>query len=250
MKNRSISFIIFACLMASGCVMYRHVPQTGRDHISGWSDEVRGTADEAWLYAQMANNAYANSPSHPRYHFPDRVSLLDEHDNDEIGFAYAVFRIRRTDGVDETVIAYRGTDNSADWRHGNISAEQNVRGLLVFDEWLQRIGRDAPIVVVGHSLGGGIAVHVSLNRERVRAFSFNGSPRFWREGGPIENDRVSIVEHGEVLKLPRLFGREATQVYTSIGCSNRMDRIEQHAIKRLADCLTQIAAFERPEARA
>jgi hypothetical protein len=98
--------------------------------------------------------------------------------------------------------------------------------------------------VTGHSLGGGISIQISLCRENVNTYVFNTSPRFRRCAEPIRNRRVSVAEYGEILKLPRIFGREATQQYNSIGCTNRGSPFRQHQMRRLAECLTRIAALE------
>lgn len=234
-----------ASLLLAGCITSNPVSQTF-GHPSGWSDETRAVATETYSYALLANNAYRAGHVDLGPAFRDVGGDPDG----RCGFAYEAFE-RLDDGqVAEVILAFRGTefDDLGDWACGNIAGTQNRTGLAAFDEWRDRVPRHIPISVTGHSLGGGIATHVSINRANVNSYAFNSSPRFWRLGRQQVNRRISVVEHGEVLKLTRLFGREADQLYMSIGCS-RGDPIGQHAMIKLAGCLTEIAAIGCAEAR-
>ena len=106
-----------------------------------------------------------------------------------------------------------------------------------------------PISVTGHSLSGGIATHVSLRRDGADAYVFNTSPRFSRNGPVPPNRRLSIVEFGEALKVPRIFGPEPRQTYISLNCTPGFNFFKGHKIRRLAECLTRIAAWGDMEAR-
>lgn len=228
------------------------VTLTGCDHETGWSHQVRETAGETWLFAQMAANAY--DPPAPFDLGPD-IHEFERRDNDDIGFAYAIFERRAPSGGPSAwVIAYRGTENHenplVDWWHGNLLGRQNARGLAVYDSLRARVG-DAPIAVTGHSLGGGIASHVSTCRAGVDTYVFNSSPRFRRcRGDWIENDRWSVVEKGEALKAGRVFLPEATQKYTSINCTRTGGPVYQHGMPLLASCLTGLAAWADPDGAA
>jgi pimeloyl-ACP methyl ester carboxylesterase len=235
-------------LLLSGCIHWRQDPLTGLDHVSGWSDQVRAAADEAYLYAQMSVNAYDDED---RYDLGPAVRTIENAPNNELGFAYSIFEHRRAGGL-EVVIAFRGTEfrTTEDWIDGNLFARQNPQGLALYDRIRARYDPDVPITVTGHSLGGGIAIQVSLERPNVKAYVFNTSPRFRLRGSSQPNRRLSIVEYGEFLKAARLFGREANQTYVSLNCSRGLNSIAQHSSRRLADCLTRIAAYQQPEARA
>lgn len=220
----------------------------------GWNEQTRAMAEETWLYAQLASNVYLNSEGDAAdFILPADTRLLDERDNDEIGLAYAVYERRPTGRLAERIIAFRGTEGylsregRKDWRYGNFGLAQQRRGLALYDEWRRRTDAEdprIPIRVAGHSLGGGISIQISLCRENVNTYVFNTSPRFRRCAEPVPNRRVSVAEYGEILKLPRIFGGEATQQYNSIGCTNRGSPIEQHQMRRLAECLTRIAAID------
>lgn len=252
MRSRTVilAAMLAACLAA--CTHNQRVRLTDDAHPSGWHREVRATAGTTWEYAQMATNAYAD---HDRFLLGPNLALRHDREDAGAGFAYSVFERRSGERIVEIVIAYRGTQFEFpeiwdDIWYGNILTHQNRRGLEVYDLWRAHVDPAIPISVTGHSLGGGIATYVSLCRPRVDTYIFNSSPRFRRCGRAVFNRRYAVVEHGEPLKAARLFGREATQTYTSVGCTNQAGPRWQHSIRRLAECLTRIAAWESPAARA
>jgi pimeloyl-ACP methyl ester carboxylesterase len=241
-------FVAMALLAAApACTHWQQMPITNREHPSGWGDEIREAGVEAYLYAMMSNNAYDDSS---RFDLgPDIITVTNDA-SDPSGFAYSVFERRGNGQLLETVIAFRGTElGFLDIWRGSITAEQNSRGLALYDR-IKAAAGNSPVNVTGHSLGGGIATQVSLQRENVRSYIFNASPRFNRRGPIPENRRLSIVERGEVLKLLRIPGREAPQEYISINCIPGFNPIQQHSIRLLAECLTRMAAWHDPAARA
>ena len=213
------------------------------EHYSGWCDPIRETAGDSWRFGQLSTNVYERGDSFEISNFAIKI---EDYPNSTINFYASLFRLK--DG--KLALVYRGTDSLADFLTGNnpFLQMQNSYGLDVFDRAVKEHGMIS--VVAGHSLGGGIAMHVSLNRPDVTAFSFNGSPVFRKKSGEFENERYSIVEYGEILKAARVFGRSATQYYTSIGCTEDGGVIRQHSIRLLAECLTQIAATQSMEADA
>ena len=245
-----------AAIGLTGCVhgpqANTAVPLTGCNHETGWSDQVRATAGETWLFAQMAANAY--DPPVP-FDLGPGIEEFERRDNDDLGFAYVIYeRKARGGGPSSWVIAFRGTENHenplVDWWYGNLLGRQNARGLAVYRALRSRVGDDA-ISVTGHSLGGGIASHVSLCEAGVDTYVFNSSPRFRRcDGQWIPNRRWSVVEKGEVLKAGRVFLPEATQTYTSINCTRTGNPIYQHGMPLLASCLTSLAAWAEPDGAA
>ena len=235
--------------LTSGCTCWQKDQLTGLDHPSGWADQIRSAAVEAYPYAQMSNNAYADSSA---YDLGPEFTNCENVPNDRLGFAYSTCERREAGRLAEVIIAFRGTEGfiSKDMLCGNLLACQNKEGLRVFDQVRAMHDPNVQVNVTGHSLGGGIATHVSLQRPNVKSYIFNASPRF-RAHGPIpDNRRLSIVERGEVLKVLRGPGREAPQTYISINCTPGFGPIRQHSIRRLADCLTQIAAWQDSGARA
>lgn len=241
-------FVLFGLsLIISSCVSIRNVDLTGRDHPSGWADQIRTTGEEAYIYAQLSANAYEADSA---YTLPDTIKAV-RHDGvctdpDNIGFACLVHERREGPKIVEVIIAFRGTEDGRDWWTGNIFPKQLPKSLDTYDA-VKALYPNIPISVTGHSLGGGLATHVTLRRKNVDGYFFNTSPRFSRGKKWVKNRRVSIVEYGEPLKAARLFGREPTQTYTSVGCTSG-GLLTQHSMRRLADCLTLAAAWGNDDA--
>lgn len=220
-------------LMACGQSI-RKQPLTECDHPSGWCKEIRELAVHAWPYAQLSYVVYRKPQN---LYLAQTFREVSVHENAAIGFYAVLFEDNRDKSL---IFVIRGTEDITDWTAGNLSQDQNTFGLEAFRS-IASANPGRRMVVAGHSLGGGVAMHISLNTTVASAYSFNGSPNFRKYGEEPTTKRHSIVENGEILKLGRIFGREATQTYTSIGCS-KGNPIYQHAQLLLAACLTQIAA--------
>lgn len=248
MIRRNLATAALLLLTPAACTYWQKDALTGLDHPSGWADQIRVAAVEAYPYAQMSNNAYGDGD---RYDLGAEYANPENGDNDKIGFAYSIFERRSAGQLAEVIVAFRGTElnNSDDMVKGNLFGLQNAEGLKVYDRIRGATARSVPVTVAGHSLGGGIATHVSLQRPDVKTYIFNASPRFWKRGNIPQNRRLSIVEYGEVLKIARLPGREAPQTYISINCRSGFDPLDQHRIRALADCLTRIAGWGDDGAR-
>lgn len=240
-KTSSIlaTLLVFATL--SSCNSIIKDPLTECNHPSGWCKEIRDLANISWKYAQLSKNVY-NKPF--QYDVTNYFDRIKDYENTDLSFFATLYKEKSTG---QYIFVYRGTDSIIDFPRGNnpFKQDQNKYALEIYDQAKDSLHFNN-CIVAGHSLGGGIATHISLNRKNVKSFSFNGSPVF-RNKLKIENDRYSIVEHGEVLKLARILGREADQLYTSIGCS-KGNSIDQHDMQSLATCLTQIAATTDTEA--
>ncbi len=234
-----VIFVLFAFQLVS--CHTRKIALTECDHPSGWCKEIRVLAAHSWKYAQLCKNVYNKAFT---YQISDYFEEIQQYENREIGFYAALFRDKSSG---EYTLAFRGTDEPKDFRKGNnpFNLKQQAYALKIYDEIIQKYN-PTKMCVAGHSLGGALATHVSLNREKVKSYSFNGSPVF-KNDLDFENLRYSIVETGEILKIVRMMGRKATQEYTSIGCS-KGGPIKQHDMQRLATCLTRIATAEDPEA--
>jgi len=234
--------VLVVLVFLNGCIWSKRVPQT-ISHYSGWSDQIIDLAEHSWEYAQLSEYVYSDGFD---YKFTQRFDEIKVYEVEDESFYSTLFQ-RKKDG--SYVFVFRGTDSLRDFASGNnpINQTQNRLGLEFFDTAKVEYGFERAIVT-GHSLGGAIATHISLNRENVKAYYFNSSPVFKRLGKRIKNQRFSIVENGEVLKATRMFARKADQLYTSIGCSSG-DPIKQHSMRRLADCITQIAAIRNKEAK-
>jgi hypothetical protein len=212
----------------------------------------------AWPYAQIAYNVYHRELADPRikpFRLPPRFYLrpADIHGNDEIGFAYDVLTEDIGEGRYNLVLAFRGTEGWSDWRFGNLSRAQQVRAASLATEIVQHIRRDSSnarrlhdIILVGHSLGGAIANHVSFRVPGAWVYAFDTSPVFSRPPNykqtstDIEYRRLSVTQHLEILKALRMPSPEATQIYLSLRCLKGLP-IARHDMRAFAVCLTHRA---------
>jgi hypothetical protein len=242
---RALSVGILSIFISACGTAIQKEELTGCEHPSGWCKEIRETAVKTYLYAQMSSNTYEDSKP---FILPAQYRLVKTVPNDSIGFAYNIYEELQNGKVIKVIVAFRGTEDFTDWWYGNFQRKQNQAGLDLIDSLRKTSTEDVALVVTGHSLGGGISTEISLKRKNVKSFVFNPSPNFEAGDKPEVNERLSIVEYGEGLKLARMPGREATQMYTSIGCS-KGGPIGQHAQLKLSTCLTQIAAIESAEAK-
>ena len=238
--KKSALLIVFS-FVVMGCGTTK-VKLTECDHSSGWCYEIRDLASKSWKYAQLSKNVY-NKPF--KYDVSAYFTEIKSYENEDLDFYAVLFEDKSNNDL---VLVFRGTDSGRDFITGNnpFKQDQNNHAFKVYDEIKQQYGA-RNYIVAGHSLGGGIAINISLNRENVTAFSFNGSPVF-RNKNNYPNQRYSIVENGEILKIVRILAREANQLYTSIGCA-KGGPVTQHDMRKLATCLTQIGGIEDAEAR-
>lgn len=113
----------------------------------------------------------------------------------------------------ETVFSFRGTNSAADWVLGNaipnilpqiISPHYDVAEQHVVDYLEENPG--VTVKVTGHSLGGGIALRLSLHLG-VEAVVFDTSPRVFRkyhESDWSNSQRVAIYQKGDFLQAVRM----------------------------------------------
>jgi len=254
-KALQLTCVTSLTLLFSGCASYSKVqkntkiPQTYSSPDAKWSDQVKQTASDTFLYAQLALNAYncddqSNGVPTGNYKRPSNVEILRCYKNDEFGMAYNLYEITGGERP-EIVIAFRGSErNWLDWFTGNVRGKQ-LKGALAEFEDISTQYPNHLYSVTGDSLGGSLATQVSLCNKVNMSLSLNTSPRFksklCKDGAILEdNNRHSIVQRGEILSVLRKFGSEATQTYTSLPCS-RGNSIDRHDVAKLSRCLTEIA---------
>ena len=218
---------------------------TNDGHPSGWALEVRQTAVDAYLYSQLALDAYQRGNAMA---LPAHVRLDSVVTGRVPGFSAAVYSVARGDGRPaERVIAFRGTEGKVwelDWIHGNLLAKQNGDGTELFDRVRTAVPAGTPVTLTGHSLGGAIALHVSLRREGAPVYVFDPSSRFTRGPAPQRNCRVAVSHGYEINKVLRLLAVDPAGTYTSLSCDRSFRLFANHSMRRLAECLTQVAATE------
>jgi hypothetical protein len=212
---------------------------------TSWCDFVLEAARDSWLYAQMAENAYGReSFKLPSYISKDTVIKYGGTD-----FSATIYSRWSGQTRQAIIIAYRGTDFThwKDWVLGNLFTFQNRQALRLFDH-VRDSYSGMPFIVTGHSLGGAMAMHVSLRRDNAEAYVFNMSPHYrtplFRRA---DNDRSSVASYAEILKGLRIFTRQRATWHTVVPCAEG-DAISRHSQRMLATCLTQIASITSPAA--
>lgn len=260
-----------------------HGPCTEED--GGWCGFTRDATVKSWQYAQLASNAYCDD--NEIFELPAGFTVVRRLPTQDIcdleraaakgdeaakarlkpirkaegkrkthGFNYTVYDKRNAAGVlERRVIAYRGTDSRqlADWIYGNIGSTQRAQGLALYKEERTKLdgegGGSVPITVTGHSLGGAIAIQVSLENEGVDAYVFNTSPRYTLIP-PNTNQRVAIAERGDILEVLRNRSMPVRQDMLIINCHPSEGRVSSHSVRGLAACVTWIAAKTDAAAKA
>jgi hypothetical protein len=174
-------------------------------------------AKEYALYAMMASNAYLKED---RTYFPieelgwtrvdldDNLTSKNSYTPSWFGriFSNLQYDIWVNEEENKTVISFKGTDEKIDWVNGNLavgisipykSAKKHVRKYV-------KNNPNRDVFLTGHSLGGGLALSVSL-WEGIGAYVFNSSPRVFdgikNHSSPAT--RKVIYQEGDVLQKIR-----------------------------------------------
>jgi hypothetical protein len=175
-----------------------------RNNISFVNDAVAYA-----IYAVLSNNAYAGGAQFSLTSDWRRVELFETVGTDT-GLALALFEHVVAGKPVEVVIAFRGTDERRDWvqnlvpffRRQIVPAERN------FERIREKYkASDVRFVATGHSLGGGLALHLSFRYPDVSAIVFNASPVAKPGPNPLPNARVNIWETKEILSSVRKIAR-------------------------------------------
>ena len=242
--------------LLAGCITaYPDLTQSRspcRTEPGGWCDFVREAAVEAYPYAMLSSNAYNDEDTYRA--LPYAFLQREQEGNDDSGFAYAVFDRHEVNGTQRTlkarVIAFRGTEfgSTSDIFSGSLGDAQREQALAVYAA--ERAALDAegytgiPIEATGHSLGGALATQISIDHPEVRAFVFNSSPFFSGDPGQNDMNRLAITERGEFLRVLRQYKAPPASEAIIINCNPSAGSGEKHSIRKLADCLTWIAAYQ------
>lgn len=170
-----------------------------------YSHDQIAAAGRLALYAMFANNSYIETPRRPHFELPRGWSLNKalSVDDKKSGLHYEVWEHRALRLiVDEVVVAFRGTEDVRDWEHGNLGDAQYQLVNATFPCVLANYHL-ANVTAVGHSLGGGLALHCSLKWPGVSAFGFNPSTRVHQLHKMLGNPCEMVEEHGDPLGVQR-----------------------------------------------
>ncbi|MBL0458625.1 DUF2974 domain-containing protein [Aeromonas enteropelogenes] len=167
------------------------------------------------------------------------------------GLAYDIYEQENTNNI---IIAYRGTDEKKDYLTANFSVPpfniQYKQAISDFESYIKK-NPDKNIAVTGHSLGGGLALCISV-RFGINAFAFDSSPRIFdginNKNEPAE--RYSIYESGEVLSCIRSIWIKYLNIVPPNNiyrCDFRFGSIfEQHRSDYLALGLLKLSIHDEP----
>jgi Lipase (class 3) len=170
-------------------------------------------AAEIAPYAMMAANSYHGPKWFPLQSLDwvqiDRAGIETNEATYSRRFSLA-FDIFRNDPLHQYAFVYRGTDSVLDFPWANFAPVVSREYLAAdwhfrkFVRSLPKPYRDYEVVLVGHSLGAGMALRESVLLG-FDAFVFDPSPRLFGPSIPRYKpaNRVAVFEKGEILSLVR-----------------------------------------------
>lgn len=217
------------------------------DHYDGvYRADYYDVAKESFIYSWMASNAYEDyGGKKPEYEFESWK---------RVGNKVSTWRgmgahVYLSDDLDRVVIAYEGTNSSSigDWLFGNFNIfwkGQYGEALKLAKNVVERYP-DAKLVTTGHSLGGGLAIHVALHINDTVAYAFNSSPRVFaprRRNNP-DSRLVIVSENVDVLRKIRSAWKtlDTYDQYDEFDFLNS-DKITEHSIYYIGRGLANVAA--------
>lgn len=225
-------------------------------------------ADRVAIYAMMASNAYVRNDDHDLFDLEalgwkkvdtngrtisNRTNSYSPKTTLGSIFSNLQYDIWEDLSSAESVIAFKGTDEWLDWPVSNLSAPLSVSYKSAKKHVAAYLTRhhDRKVVITGHSLGGGIALSVSLWLG-VPAFAFNPSPRVFDgiKNTARDAERLVIFQHSDVLENFRrahpTFARKVSYeqvIETQFSYGNR----DAHRSDLMAEGL--LACAEKPSLR-
>lgn len=205
-------------------------------------------AIENYIYALMSSNAYDDNPYFKLDDFGyERVGRYKAWN----GFSVDIYK---NESKNEVVMAFRGTEGLLNpFSRDNIFANfslgfdgQYKSARKLVDIIIEQYRPKYTLKAIGHSLGGGLAIHSALYKDGITAITFNTSPRiFNKKEFPLNKNKIYIiVEDGELLGKVRKKFTSLDQIkknITSIEYDFIDDKIE-HNSYRFARGILKVAA--------
>lgn len=160
-------------------------------------DLLNKVSNKNYEFAIMSSNAYDKDLQIDLPGWKRTKRVISKH-----GFSADIYT---SEDDKRVVIAFRGTENNniKDWKYGNL--DTNLDGQYGdADNLFKAILSEHPektIMTTGHSLGGGLAIHISVLNKDVDAVVFNPSPRLFVKDNynKYDNEVTIINETGEIL---------------------------------------------------
>lgn len=254
MSRLKLLFIALLLLGATGCATpgpsasSKPCPANPAETLNT-SGCIRATAALGYEYAVLAALAY-EPPGAPDLAPPAGVVEADACTeiacDGALGYQYRVFHRVRDGQVVEKIVAFRGTDGKGDWSTNLFGRKDQNRAALATFLKVRGDG-SVPVSVTGDSLGGALAIQVSMCHPVHRRVALDASPRFYKSlcpGGralprPADASTKLLLfsETGEILSPTRWAGRNPDQLATRVNCIGGENTIAQHDVRRLAACM-------------
>ncbi len=211
--KRIIFGIASLALVVSGCAAKSLDEIEGHENVQMLPKEL---AKDYAVYAMMASNAYLD-PNRTYFKLDglgwEKVDLegnptkRNSYSPSWIGkiFSNLQYDIWESTNSNKTVISFKGTDEKIDWTTNFwIGPSVAYKSAKKHVKKYQEKNPERDVVVVGHSLGGGLAISVSLWLG-VDAYAFNSSPRVFDGWGDNSEEatRKAIFQEKEILSILR-----------------------------------------------
>lgn len=224
-------------------------------HNNPWANNSRQVVQAVrnFEYALMSSNTYRKDKAVEIFVIPKWQHMSRQESDSGLGLD-VYHRYNLSTDLVEIAIAYEGTNftSIADWQYNfAIFRPNQFQEALEHAQKIRKENPNIPITVTGHSLGGGIALNISMHVKNTRGIAFNSSPRafFGSENQDNGNERIHIYEVGEILGpltrtylRARLSGEQMLSVrYNFLDFTNATQAISEHTMYYLARGLMLVA---------
>lgn len=198
------------------------------------------------IYAMLANNCYHATTKRPfdvktaGWHHVDLKGSATTTPTKTFGSGFACDLFHHNDG-EQAVLAFRGTDSKKDWWLANLGLLVSVpykQATKLVENYRKVLFPRRRLTLVGHSLGGGMALGTSA-RLGLPAFTFNPSPRVFDGLGDKHQPapRVAVYQEGDILQKVGKFWSKVGELVPPenvFSCPYKVPKGSEHRIDLLA----------------